>query len=455
MIAATLTFSTTKKASQPVDLGLLKKRVNSGDIGQEIYRLVAELYPICRSITGDGLRASLHLLKQHIPLEIHEVPSGTAVFDWTVPEEWNIKDAYVKDSAGTRIIDFKKSNLHVVNYSAPIKRRLSFEELKPHVFTLPDRPEWIPYRTSYYQESWGFCMAHNDFVKLAPGAYDVCIDSTLAPGHLSYGEYYIQGELPDEVLISCHTCHPSLCNDNLSGVAVATLLAKHLGQLPLRYSYRFLFAPGTIGTIAWLSYNQDRISRVKHGLVLVDMGDGGKFTYKKSRRGDGEIDRAVVNALKDSGHAYQVREFDPYGHDERQYCSPGINLPVGCFSRTPHGEFAEYHTSADNLDFVKPEYLGSSFKECISILHLLENNRKYVNLNPMGEPQLGKRGLYRMMGGGQDSGIEELPLLWVLNLSDGGHSLLDISDRSGLSFDAIKIAADALLERGLLKPVDA
>lgn len=438
-----------------MDLSLFKSRVQGNDIGPEIYHLVAELYPICRSITGNGLRASLDILKRHIPLDIHEVPTGTAVFDWTVPMEWNIKDAYVKNSRGERVIDFNKSNLHVVNYSTPIKAKMSLDELKQHLFTLPDRPEWVPYRTSYYQESWGFCMAHNRFLELEDEAYDVCIDSTLAPGHLSYGEYYIRGELPDEVLISCHTCHPSLCNDNLSGVAVATLLAKHLGQLSLRYSYRFLFIPGTIGSIAWLSRNQDRISGIKHGLVLVDLGDGGQFTYKKSRRGDGEIDHAAVNVLEHSGYEYQIREFDPYGHDERQYCSPGIKLPVGCLSRTPHGEFAEYHTSADNLDFVRPEHLGASFVQCVAILHLLDKNREYVNLNPMCEPQLGKRGLYRMMGGRKDSGIEELPLLWVLNLSDGEHSLLDISHRSGLSFDAIKIAADALLEHGLLKPVEA
>jgi len=434
-----------------LDLSLFKNSVKSADAGQEIYRLVTELYPICRSITGDGLRASLDLLKRYVPLEVHEVPTGTAVFDWTVPMEWNIKDAYVKNSRGKRVIDFNKSNLHVVNYSTPIKAKMPLDELKQHLFTLPDRPEWIPYRTSYYQESWGFCMAHNRFLELEDEDYDVCIDSTLAPGHLSYGEYYIRGELPDEVLISCHTCHPSLCNDNLSGVAVATLLARHLGQLSLRYSYRFLFIPGTIGSIAWLSRNQHRISRIKHGLVLVDLGDGGKFTYKKSRRGDGEIDRAAINVLKDSGREYQVREFDPYGHDERQYCSPGINLPVGCLSRTPHGEFAEYHTSADNLDFVRPEHLGASFVQCVAVLHLLDKNRKYVNLNPMCEPQLGRRGLYRMMGGRKDGGVEELPLLWVLNLSDGEHSLLDISDRSGLSFDALKTAADALLQHGLLK----
>jgi aminopeptidase-like protein len=312
----------------------------------------------------------------------------------------------------------------------------------------------VPYRTSYYQESWGFCLSHKDFLLLEDGEYEVLIDSSLESGHLSYGEYYIPGETDDEVLISSHACHPSLCNDNLSGVALAILLANHLGHRSRRYSYRFLFIPGTIGSIAWLSRNQSQVAKIKHGLVLVDLGDAGEFSYKKSRRGESEIDRAVVNVLKHSGSAYQVRDFDPYGHDERQYCSPGLNLPVGCFSRSPHGEFPEYHTSADNLDFVRAEYLAESFSRCLSILDVLDHNRRYINQNPMCEPQLGKRGLYRMMGGRQDGGVEELPLLWVLNLSDGDHSLLDISDRSGLRFDALKRAADALLKHGLLKVLD-
>jgi aminopeptidase-like protein len=433
-----------------LDLTSFKKTVDAEEFGREMYQLIAELYPICRSITGNGLRATLQTISQRIPLKIHEVPTGTAVFDWTIPKEWNIRDAYVKNSKGERVIDFQKSNLHVVNYSVPIKSRMPLEELKQHLFTLPDSPDWIPYRTSYYRESWGFCLSHKDSLRLGNGEYEVSIDSSLEPGHLSYGECYLRGENADEVLLSCHTCHPSLCNDNLSGVALMTALAKSLSRLSLRYSYRFLFIPGTLGSITWLYRNQEHIHRIKHGLVLVDVGDAGRFTYKKSRRGNAEIDRAVVNVLMHSTKAYDIRDFDPYGHDERQYCSPGINLPVGCFSRTPHGEFPEYHTSADNLSFVRPEYLADSLVQCFSVLHLLENNRRYVNVNPMCEPQLGKRGLYRMMGGPKGEG-EALPLLWVLNLSDGEHSLLDISDRSGLSFAAVKEAADALLKHGLLK----
>ena len=428
--------------------------LDTQEIGQEMHRLMRELYPICRSITGNGLRATLNILARHIPLEIREVPSGTAVFDWTIPKEWNIKDAYIKDSRGEKVVDFAQSNLHVVNYSVPVRRRMTLEELRKHIFTLPDTPDWVPYRTSYYQESWGFCMAHKKFVQLEDGEYEVTIDSSLQPGYLSYGECFLQGASANEVLISCHVCHPSLANDNLSGIAVATFLARSLASLPLRYSYRFLFIPGTIGSITWLDRNKEHISNIKHGLVLVDLGDGGKFTYKKSRRGDAEVDRVTINVLKHSTREYDIREFDPYGHDERQYCSPGINLPVGCLSRTPHGEFPEYHTSADNLDFTRAENLADSFIQCLSVLQNLESNRRYLNLYPMGEPQLGKRGLYRMIGGRKDGGVEELPLLWVLNLSDSEHSLLDISERSGLSFGALKAAADALLEQGLLKVLE-
>ena len=416
-----------------------------------MHQLIRELYPICRSITGSGLRQTLRKLQDKIPLEIHEVPSGTRVFDWTVPAEWNIRDAHLRNSRGEKVIDFQKSNLHVVNYSVPVRRKLPLAELKKHLFTLPQHPDWIPYRTSYYNESWGFCLSHNQLTQLEEGDYDVMIDSTLQPGSLSYGEYFIPGEISEEILISCHACHPSLCNDNLSGIALAAFLAERLSGAPRRYSYRFLFIPGTIGSITWLSVNQNQVGNISHGLVLVDLGDSGKFTYKKSRRGDSDIDRAVVNVLKHSGKEFHVRDFDPYGHDERQYCSPGFNLAVGCLSRTPHGEFPEYHTSADNLDFIQPQALADSFAQCLAIVDLLEHNRAYVSLNPMCEPQLGKRGLYRVIGGPQDGGVQELPLLWVLNLSDGQHSLLDISERSGLSFEAVKTAAAALLKHELIQ----
>lgn len=429
----------------------LRNEIRPEKIGGEVYQLISELYPICRSITGNGVRETLGILQQHIPLEIHEVPSGTAVFDWTVPKEWNIQDAYVKNSKGEKIIDFNKSNLHVLNYSVPVKKKLPLTELKEHLFTLPDYPDWIPYRTSYYRENWGFCISYNQFKDLQEDVYEVFIDSMLEDGNLTYGEFYIPGEMPEEILLSSHVCHPSLCNDNLSGVALTTFLAKYLKGLSPKYSYRFLFIPGTIGSITWLSRNEENVAKIKHGLVLACLGDSGGFTYKKSRRGAAEIDRAVAHLLKSSGDDHEVQEFIPFGYDERQFCSPGFNLPVGCFMRTPHGRYPEYHTSADNLDFVRPEQLGESFSKILSLLHILENNVKYLNQNPKCEPQLGKRGLYQMIGGQQDTRMRELALLWVLNLSDGNNSLLDIAERSSLQFEVIKDAADALLKSHLLK----
>jgi aminopeptidase-like protein len=429
----------------------IKKGLNLAEIGDGMHRLIAELYPICRSITGNGVRETLAILKTRIPLEVHEVPSGTRVFDWTVPKEWNITDAYIKNDEGERIVDFRKSNLHVVSYSVPVKARLRLNELKEHVFTLPEHPDWIPYRTSYYKENWGFCLSHSQWLGLKDGEYDVCIDSRFDEGHLSYGEYYLKGEGPEEVLLSCHVCHPSLSNDNLSGIALVAFIAKYLSQLSLRYSYRFLFIPGTIGSITWLSLNEAHISRIKHGLVVAGVGDPGKSTYKKSRRGDAEIDKAAIRVLRDSGSDYEIQEFSPYGYDERQFCSPGFNLPVGAFMRTPHGRYPEYHTSADNPSFVQPQSLADSFAKCLSVLGILENNKTYVNQNPKCEPQLGKRGLYRAIGGSKDQRLSELAMLWVLNFSDGDHTLLDIADRSGLEFGLMKDAADLLLEHGLLK----
>jgi aminopeptidase-like protein len=419
------------------------------EIGRELHRFAIELYPICRSITGEGLRQTLAAIQKRIPLQISEVPTGTEVFDWTVPKEWNIRDAYIKDAAGKRIVDFQACNLHVLNYSVPIRTTMPLSELRAHLFTIPDHPDWIPYRTSYYRENWGFCLSHNQMQALEEGNYEVFIDSTLTPGSLTYGERYLAGRSSDEVLISCHVCHPSLANDNLSGVTVATALAEQLAGRDLRYSYRFLFIPGTIGAITWLAQNRDKTNRIRHGLVLTGIGNESGFHYKKSRRGDAEIDHAVPHVLRHNAQSYDVLEFSPYGYDERQYCSPGFNLPVGCLTRSVWGTFPEYHTSADNLDFIKPARLGESLRVCASVVDVLENNRRYRNLSPYCEPQLGKRGLYRSTGG-ESIEVEINARLWVLNFSDGGHSLLDIAERSGLPFSVIRNAADLLREGGLL-----
>jgi aminopeptidase-like protein len=435
-------------------MGLIKQldQRDAAEIGQELHGFAAELYPICRSITGDGIRRTLDLIQKRIPLRTVEIPTGTPVFDWTVPKEWNIRDAYIKDSAGRRVVDFQQCNLHVLNYSTPVHAAMPLHELKPHLFTLPENPDWIPYRTSYYQENWGFCMSHNQMLALKDSDYEVCIDSTLEDGHLTYGECYLRGRSTDEVLISCHACHPSLANDNLSGLTVASFLAQFLSGRDLRYSYRFLFIPGTIGAIAWLARNREAAERIRHGLVLTCIGDEGRFHYKKSRRGAAEIDRAAAHVLRHHSESPEILEFSPYGYDERQYCSPGFNLPVGCLMRSVWGSFPEYHTSADNLDFIRPLQLAGSLRACAGIVDVLENNRRYCNQSPWCEPQLGRRNLYRSTSG-DAIGMEINARLWVLNLSDGEHSLLDIAERSGVAFSEISDAAELLCQNGLLAAV--
>lgn len=424
--------------------------------GSKCYALIERLYPFCRSITGEGVRETLRMIGESIPLEIKEIPSGKQVFDWTIPKEWNIHDAYVIDPDGRKVVDFKKNNLHILNYSRPYQGRVSKEELSKHLFTLPEHPDWIPYRTSYHQENWGFCLSHNDFLMLGDGDYEVMINSTLENGSLTYGEYYIQGKKSEEMLISCHICHPSLCNDNLSGISVAVMLAHLLSDAKPEYSYRFLFVPATIGAIAWLAANKHKTDAIRFGLVMTLLGDGGKFHYKRSARGDSLMDKIAEYALKSSEFPHEVRDFSPYGYDERQYCSPGFNLPAGCLMRTPHGEFPEYHTSADNLQFVRPEYLQESCELAIRIVNIVEINTRYVNMNPFCEPQLGKRGLYQQISGESQSDQKDrqMAILWALNQSDGSRDLVDIAERSGVPMESLYSAVKQLEQNGLLKAVD-
>jgi len=428
----------------------MKPEFKKKQTGNNIFNLIERLYPICRSITGDGVRETLSIVSEIIPLTVHEVASGTKVFDWQIPPEWNIRDAWVKNSNGDKIVDFKVSNLHVLNYSIPVDKKVTLSELKKHLFTLPDYPDWIPYRTSYYNRTWGFCMAHNQYKNLGEDTYHVMVDSTIEPGSLTYGEFFIPGKTDDEVLISTHVCHPSLCNDNLSGITIAAFAARQLMKKDSHYSYRFLFVPGTIGSISWLSKNKDKVKNIKHGLVLTLLGDTTAYHYKKSRMGDAKIDRIVEHILQHVDQEFKLIDFCPYGYDERQYCSPGFNLPVGRFSRKPHGEFPEYHTSADNLDFVKKDKLVESLELLFSIFEVIENDKTYLNLQPYGEPQLGKRGLFSKIGGAGNSKDYQMALLWVLNLSDGLHSLLSIAERSGLPFRLILDAAQALIKADLL-----
>jgi len=418
------------------------------EIGQAMHARLTSLYPICRSITGDGVRQTLAELQTTIPLVLQEVKSGTKVFDWTIPNEWNIRDAWIKNSKGQRVVDFQHSNLHVVSYSTPIYATVPLSELKSHLHSLPDRPNAVPNLTSYYKESWGFCLSHNVLNAMEDGDYEVCIDSTLAPGSLTYGELLVPGESSDEVLFSAHICHPSLANDNLSGIVVAAQLAAEIAlRAKLRYSYRFLFVPASVGVITWLARNEMRVDRIKHGLVLSGVGDGGAINYKRSRQGSAEIDRVVEFVLSNSGVPHAIKDFSPLGYDERQYCSPGFNLPVGRFSRSPHGTYPQYHTSDDNPDFVKADSLAESLQMLRKVVDVLEGNRTYLNTQPKCEPQLGKRGLYSELS---EAG-ETAAMLWILNYSDGNNTLMDIARRASIPLERVLKVAGILESHGLIK----
>jgi aminopeptidase-like protein len=429
---------------------VLAEPVRPLDTGGEAYELMRRLFPLCRSLTGDGVRATFDLIEEQIPLARTEIASGTRVCDWIVPDEWNLRDAHITAPDGTRVIDLRDSTLHVVSYSEPVRARLSLDQLRERLHTLPEQPDVIPYRTSYYERTWGFCLTHRQLLDLEPGEYEVVIDSTLEPGQLTYAEHLVPGEGSREVLVSTYVCHPSLANDNLSGITVATMLAKRLRGRRLRHSYRFLFAPGTIGPLAWLERNREGLDRIAHGLAISCIGDDGNLTYKRSRRGDAEVDRAMEIVLRDSGEPHRVLPWEPWGGDERQFCSPGFDLPVGTLMRTPHGEFDGYHTSADALELIRPESLEAAVDRCLDLVEVLESNRTHTNLSPFGEPQLGRRGLYRSAGGAVSSPDEERAMLWVLNQSDGETSLLDIASRSELDFPVVSRAADLLERAGLL-----
>ena len=423
----------------------------SDSAGADMMRFIEELYPVCRSITGDGVRSTLARVDREIPLSITEVPTGTRVFDWTVPKEWNVRGGYLDGPDGKRIVDFSDHSLHVLNYSVPVDHQVSRDELDPHLFSLPDQPDLIPYRTSYYRDNWGFCLPHRQREALGPGNYHAVIDSDLSEGALTLGEVLIPGQLEDEVLVWSHVCHPSIANDNLSGLAVTAWWAKHLASNGTpRHSYRFVWGPGTIGSITWLAQNQERIHRIRHGLVAVLLGRPGEFHLKRSRSGDAAIDRLVERVLAETKSGVKIRDFDPYGYDERQFCSPGIDLPLCRLSRVPNGEYSEYHTSADNLDLVSAAALDEALATCISISDALDADRIWINNAPMGEPQLGRRGLYHATGGTNPKERENA-ILWILNQSDGNRSLRDIAERSGLDLETLRGVAEELEEAGLLR----
>jgi aminopeptidase-like protein len=430
----------------------VRSMADAAALSERAFALATEIYPIARSITGNGVRETLCHIGERVPLELFEVPSGTPTFDWEVPPEWNVREAFIADSSGRRLIDFRHHALHLVGYSVPVRTRMTLEELRPHLHTLPERPDWIPYRTSYYREAWGFCLAERELQTWPEGDYEVVIDADLKPGHLTYAECLVPGATEQEVLVYTHTCHPALANDNASGMAVAAALAEEALKRRPNLTYRFVFGPGTIGSIIWLAHNESRLPHVRGGLCIGLLGDGGPLTYKRSRRGATEIDLIAAQVVRELDPNAKLLDFSPYGYDERQFCSPGINLPMGRLTRSANDAYPEYHSSADNLSLLRADSLAQSILAIATVLNRMDGNRRFRNLSPKCEPRLGKRGLFRSTGG-SNPGEFEHAMLWLLSLSDGTHGLQDAQAASGLSMETLERAATALVEAGLLEEV--
>ena len=440
--------------------------------------LLHHLFPICRSITGDGLRRTLNLLREITDFQLHEVPSGTICYDWTIPDEWNVRDAYVDDTAGHRLIDFQQNNIHLVNYSVPFEGTLTYDELTLHLHTLPEMPSAIPYRTTYYNRTWGFCLTHEQFQELdKKEKYHVVVDTTLTPGALTYGEAILPGSSGREFLISTYVCHPSLANDNLSGVVLWTMLLRELSGCSLRHSYRFVIAPETIGALAYIAGNEQAVRALTGGLVVATVAGPGGFGYKRTFRGDTIVDRAVRLTFRDLGLEFTEYPFDANGSDERQYSTPGLRVPVGTICKDKYYEYPYYHTSLDNLEFVSAANLVETLKLYLLVIEKLEQNRTYRSLNPIGEPMLGKRGMYPKMGGtikqkiadslvhGERSyvvdagniifGNELDAIRWVLFYADGQTPLLEVAERVGLPMGQLYDVANKLVADGLLEEIVA
>jgi aminopeptidase-like protein len=420
-------------------------------VGDEMMTLAEALFPLPRSLTGEGVRETIRLIGEHVPLEVTDVPSGTRAYDWTVPPEWTVREAWVKDAEGRVIVDLRDSSLRLLGYSAPVRTRVPGSELLEHLHSLPDHPDWIPYRTSYYDRDWGFCVTEREREAIDPGAtYEVLVDTSLEPGSLTLAELVVPGETDEEVVISTYTCHPSLANDNVSGLVVLAALARYLPRAGLRRTHRVLFAPSVIGALSWLQLNEHRLDKIHCGLIVSCVGDSGPLRYKQSRNGSTVIDRAAALVLRDHSDAI-INTFVPWGGDERQFCSPGFDLAFGSLSRSSHGEYPEYHSSADNLDLIGARPLADSLMAVAKILDVVDADRTLERVEPRGEPQLGKRGLYGPIGTGLPTDEERRALLWVLNLSDGHSSLVDAAERSGLPFSLIRQAAAVLADAGLVR----
>ncbi len=426
---------------------------NAAGLGDELHALATELFPITRSLTGPGYRETLDRLELVSgPMERHRFPTGERVLDWEIPKEWTIRDAWIAGPAGGRVCSLADSNLHVVNYSRPVRARLPLAELQEHLHSLPDQPDAVPYRTSYYDEDWGFCLAHRVREALPDGEYEVCVDADLGPGEVVLGEVVVPGEGDREVLFSTYCCHPSLANNELSGPVIVAHLARLASSLEQpRHTYRFLFGPETIGAIAYLARFGERLSeRLVAGYVVTCAGDPAAFTYKRSRQGDSLADRAAEHVLAHRGEDAKAIDFFPLGSDERQYCSPGFDLPVGSLMRSMYG-YPEYHTSLDDLDLITPEALAGSLAAYAGIIEALEATEVLRSTAPHGEPQLGRRGLYPSTGGATLRNEQMGDMMWVLNLCDGTRDLLAVAERAGRPIAALRLAADRLLAEGLLE----
>lgn len=422
------------------------------NLGLEMWSLVEKLFPINRSITGNGVRQTLKILSEQIPLKIHEVPTGTKVFDWTIPQEWNLRDAYIIDPHGNKIADFKKCNLHIVGYSVPIDRTLTLDELHEHLYSLPDQPEAIPYITSYYKERWGFCIAHNERLKLKEGIYHVFIDSELKDGYLTYGEFILPGEINKEVFLSTYVCHPSMANNELSGPVVAAFIGKWLASQPRRYTYRIIFIPETIGSITYLSRHlQELKQNMIVGFNISCVGDERAYSYVASRYENTFADKVASNVLSFE-HPDSIKySFLDRGSDERQYCSPGVDLPLVTLSRSKYGTYPEYHTSLDNLDFVTATGLRGGYELIKDCINIIENNRTY-RVICFGEPQLGKRGLYPNLST-KNSNVSVKTMMDFIAYADGTNDMIDISNIIRKLVMEIVPIAERLLEAGLVEEV--